>query len=91
MLHQVFVLLFAISYGSTVAQFTSCIQGQNCHLPDCFCPTFKHPDFPDVKDIPQMVYFGFDDALHVQVGSSGHDLFCFLLQCGGVLRMLYLR
>ena len=68
MLPPLFVALFAISLGSTVAQLPKCTQGQDCHLPDCFCPTFKHPHFADVRDIPQMVYFGFDDALHVQVG-----------------------
>ena len=61
------VALFAISLGSAVALPSQCVQGQNCHLPNCFCPTFKHPLFPDAKEIPQMVYFGFDDALASQV------------------------
>ncbi|PVD19322.1 hypothetical protein C0Q70_19809 [Pomacea canaliculata] len=46
---------------------TACTQGSDCLLPDCFCSTFDHPDFTDVKDIPQMVYFGFDDALTTEV------------------------
>ncbi|KAK7116577.1 uncharacterized protein [Littorina saxatilis] len=75
MLPQVFVAVFALSCGSVVAQSPRCVQGQNCHLPDCFCPTIQHPNFPDVKDIPQMVYFGFDDALHGQVDQFYKQLF----------------
>ncbi|XP_076444052.1 uncharacterized protein LOC143282330 [Babylonia areolata] len=70
------LVVFALICGSSVAQAsTKCIQGENCHLPDCFCPTFRHPLFGDIKDIPQMVYFGFDDALHSQVDRFYRQLF----------------
>lgn len=59
----------------------TCIQGTNCQLPNCFCPTFKHPNFSDPKTIPQMVYFGFDDAVHGQV--RGYACM-FLCVCSGV-------
>lgn len=39
-----------------------CRQEKNCKLPKCFCSTFNHTLLP-VSEIPQMVYFGFDDAL----------------------------
>ncbi|KAK7496044.1 hypothetical protein BaRGS_00012745 [Batillaria attramentaria] len=58
-----------------MAQASQCVQGENCVLPDCFCPTMKHPDFTDVKQIPQMVYFGFDDALNVLVDEKYSKLF----------------
>ncbi|XP_076465963.1 uncharacterized protein LOC143297457 [Babylonia areolata] len=51
-----------------------CQQGVNCHLPDCFCPTLQHPDIY-AKEIPQMVYFGFDDALTGQVDQFYRQLF----------------
>ncbi|XP_060080446.1 chitin deacetylase 7-like [Ylistrum balloti] len=40
----------------------NCRQGVNCHLPDCFCSTLEHP--LNRKEIPQMVFFGFDDAVN---------------------------
>lgn len=56
------VILYTLVFAFAVlgAQST-CQQGVNCHLPECFCNTFKHPI--DRHDIPQMVYFGFDDAV----------------------------
>ncbi|XP_060078838.1 chitin deacetylase 7-like [Ylistrum balloti] len=50
-----------------------CIQNVNCFLPKCFCSTFQH--FLKRSDIPQMVYFGFDDAVHGQVSHHYDYLF----------------
>ena len=49
--------------GLSGSEISKCQQGQNCKLPDCFCATFNHPLINTTKNIPQMVYFGFDDAL----------------------------
>ncbi|KAK7115742.1 chitin deacetylase 7-like [Littorina saxatilis] len=75
MIARVIVALSVLSHGCWAAALPGCVQKQNCHLPDCFCPTFNHPDFQKVKDIPQMVYFGFDDALTVQVDTFYKQLF----------------
>lgn len=58
-----------VSMAHMILPATACTQGSDCLLPDCFCSTFDHPDFTDVKDIPQMVYFAFDDALNVDVSN----------------------
>ena len=42
----------------------------DCHPPDCSCPMFSYP--METREIPQMVYFGFDDAVNV-VMSSYYD------------------
>ncbi|GFS27590.1 chitin deacetylase isoform B [Elysia marginata] len=71
MLWQTFALLmlyFSLTSGTT------CVQGDNCRLPGCFCPTFEHPKLP-VLDIPQIVYFGFDDAVQPQVSGYFDQLF----------------
>lgn len=58
-----------VSMAHMILPATACTQGRDCLLPDCFCSTFDHPDFTNVKDIPQMVYFAFDDALNVDVSN----------------------
>ncbi|XP_069128984.1 chitin deacetylase 7-like [Argopecten irradians] len=50
--------LFSLSLASFLPV---CEQGKNCLLPNCFCSTFYHNLF-DPEDIPQIVYFGFDDG-----------------------------
>ena len=52
-----------------------CQQEKNCILPDCFCATFNHPLINKTKNIPQMVYFGFDDALTPVVAPYYKKLF----------------
>ncbi|XP_033744063.1 uncharacterized protein LOC117329940 [Pecten maximus] len=37
-----------------------CEQEVNCELPECYCSTFEHK--MNRRDIPQIVYFGFDDG-----------------------------
>ena len=44
-----------------------------CQPPDCSCPRFKYP--MPVRDIPQMVYFGFDDAVNVVMSSLYERIF----------------
>ncbi|KAL8572200.1 hypothetical protein ACOMHN_049376 [Nucella lapillus] len=72
---MIVALVLSLICGSTVAQSSRCVQGENCRLPDCFCPTFQHPFYHDIKDIPQMVYFAFDDALQGQVDRFYRQLF----------------
>ncbi|XP_060065139.1 chitin deacetylase 1-like [Ylistrum balloti] len=57
----------------TLAGGQTCKQCFNCHLPSCFCSTFKHP--MNRSDIPQMVYFGFDGALNSFSAKSYDVLF----------------
>lgn len=53
------------------------ISGQSCPAlctpPKCSCPRFSYP--MDRKDIPQMVYFGFDDAVNVVMSNYYEQLF----------------
>ncbi|XP_062611465.1 uncharacterized protein LOC134273290 [Saccostrea cucullata] len=55
------LLIFFILPGIVLCVSSSCKQGGNCVLPGCYCSTFKHE--MDTTKIPQIVYFGFDDAL----------------------------
>ncbi|OWF45313.1 uncharacterized protein LOC110457233 [Mizuhopecten yessoensis] len=61
-----FTLVYSIVCASvltvTLVKAQTCQQCINCHLPDCFCSTFKHP--MNRSEIPQMVYFGFDGVLN---------------------------
>ncbi|XP_069129801.1 chitin deacetylase 7-like [Argopecten irradians] len=50
-----------------------CKQGENCHLPDCFCSTFHH--LLDPEEIPQIVYFAFDDGVKEQAEAHYNRLF----------------
>ncbi|XP_045156417.2 uncharacterized protein LOC123522945 [Mercenaria mercenaria] len=45
----------------------------DCTPPDCSCPRTSYP--MDRRDIPQMVYFGFDDAVNVVMSSLYNRLF----------------
>ncbi|XP_033758617.1 uncharacterized protein LOC117340907 [Pecten maximus] len=57
------VILFYVCFNNcAISAEEQCHQGVNCLLPDCFCSRLEHP--MDRNDIPQMVYFGFDDALN---------------------------
>ncbi|CAC5382560.1 unnamed protein product [Mytilus coruscus] len=55
-----FVILML--YGVSSCLSSECKQEENCKLPNCFCATFNHSHL-SVSEIPQIVYFGFDDAL----------------------------
>ena len=57
------VCLFVILSALTSGVAAKCRQGINCKLPDCFCSTDQHPEITNSSKIPQIVYFGFDDAL----------------------------
>ncbi|GFO14832.1 chitin deacetylase isoform b [Plakobranchus ocellatus] len=70
---QVTLLLTSLVLFSPTSG-ADCIQGDNCRLPNCFCPTFQHPSLP-VLEIPQIVYFGFDDAVQPQVSGYYDQLF----------------
>lgn len=45
----------------------------DCHPPDCSCPRFSYD--METRDIPQMVYFGFDDAVNVVMSSYYDQIF----------------
>lgn len=45
----------------------------DCHPPDCSCPRFSYP--MDQREIPQMVYFGFDDAVNVVMSALYDRIF----------------
>ncbi|KAK6179904.1 hypothetical protein SNE40_012154 [Patella caerulea] len=45
-----------------VWSLASCRQGSNCRLPDCLCFGYSN-QVRDIKKYPQIVYFGFDDAV----------------------------
>ena len=46
---------------------------KDCHPPKCSCARYSYP--MDRKDIPQMVYFAFDDAVNVMVSTLYDRLF----------------
>ncbi|XP_033746868.1 uncharacterized protein LOC117332091 [Pecten maximus] len=56
------ILFYFCFYSSVTSTEEPCRQGVNCLLPDCFCSTLEHQ--MGRNHIPQMVYFGFDDALN---------------------------
>ncbi|XP_060064860.1 chitin deacetylase 1-like [Ylistrum balloti] len=51
----------------------SCEQEVNCRLPECYCSTFEHQ--MKRRDIPQMVYFGFDDGMTADAAKHYRYLF----------------
>ncbi|OWF48393.1 hypothetical protein KP79_PYT14751 [Mizuhopecten yessoensis] len=59
-MHLLSCLLILLPAVVSTSPF-GCQQAVNCHLPSCFCSTFEH--FMNRSDIPQMVYFGLDDAV----------------------------
>ncbi|XP_052788900.1 chitin deacetylase 8-like [Mya arenaria] len=46
---------------------------RDCHPPKCSCPQYNYP--MNREDIPQMVYFGFDDAVNVMVSALYDRIF----------------
>lgn len=70
---QLVAMVLAVTWCCCYAQAESCQQGVNCRLPGCFCPVFQHP--LAARDIPQIVYFGFDDAVQPVVSAWYDQLF----------------
>lgn len=66
---KLLLLLLCCLFAAIFAQ--SC--RENCQPPDCSCPRFSYP--MDRKEIPQMVYFGFDDAVNVVMASLYDRIF----------------
>lgn len=52
---------------------SECKNDINCRLPNCFCPTFDHP--MATSDIPQIVYFAFDDEVTLKYSGYYFNLF----------------
>ncbi|XP_041357419.1 chitin deacetylase 7-like [Gigantopelta aegis] len=52
---------------------SNCHQGANCRLPQCSCTSYSSP-LP-VKDTPQIIFYGFDDALNGQMAQHYRKLF----------------
>ncbi|KAL8602233.1 hypothetical protein ACOMHN_022746 [Nucella lapillus] len=71
---SLFCLLALMSAYGRAMPSKQCEQGVSCQMPDCFCPTLDHPSLVP-QDIPQMVYFGFDDALTGEVDKFYQQLF----------------
>ncbi|XP_069128991.1 chitin deacetylase 8-like [Argopecten irradians] len=70
---RIYLFLIVLVCQCVAIPLTKCQQGVNCFLPRCFCPTFDHP--MNLSDIPQMVYFGFDDAVNSQMANHYDFLF----------------
>lgn len=69
-LYSAFVLTIAVNINAAA----ECKLGNNCNLPDCFCKTESFPSMK-TKNIPQFVYFGFDDAVTITVSRMYDYLF----------------
>ena len=52
---------------------TNCRQEVNCRLPYCSCASYSSP-LP-IKDTPQIIFYGFDDALNIQMAKHYRKLF----------------
>ncbi|XP_033744127.1 uncharacterized protein LOC117330014 [Pecten maximus] len=74
MMFRLLVLASVIIFSTCdVTSQNNCQQDVNCFLPNCFCSTFNHP--MNLSEIPQMVYFGFDDAVNEQMADHYDYLF----------------
>ena len=62
-----FMLLMTFTLGETGRCRPDCVP------PDCSCPRFSYP--METREIPQMVYFGFDDAVNIVMASLYDQLF----------------
>ncbi|WAR00417.1 CDA8-like protein [Mya arenaria] len=62
--------------GSSIPQRrNSCMQGVNCHAPDCVCKTETTPHGLKASDIPQMIYITLDGSLNFHSYSQMRALF----------------
>nr|AFO53263.1 chitin deacetylase isoform B [Sinohyriopsis cumingii] len=70
------ITIFLIQHvTSSPKQCTECLKDHTCNPPDCFCCRDKFV-FPfKSSEIPQMVYFTFDDAVTEQVSVFYRELF----------------
>ncbi|OWF43786.1 uncharacterized protein LOC110459274 [Mizuhopecten yessoensis] len=71
-IHVIFGSVFIACLSASTSQ-DACQQDVNCFLPQCFCSKFNHP--MNRSEIPQMVYFAFDDVVHVDVSKHYDYLF----------------
>lgn len=69
----IFVLLGIIAMALLVCRSDAQTCRASCTPPDCSCPRMSYP--MDRRDIPQMVYFGFDDAVNVIMASLYSRIF----------------
>ncbi|XP_022333733.2 uncharacterized protein LOC111130788 [Crassostrea virginica] len=54
---------------------SSCKQGVNCKMPECFCKTTKYPTDMSLADMPQIVYITVDGPLNFLTYSKMKTLF----------------
>ena len=66
------VLIYSILILPTIN--TQCQQQSNCFMPKCYCSNQLFPQM-NIKDIPQMVYFAFDDAVTPVVAKHYNRIF----------------
>ncbi|XP_036367018.1 chitin deacetylase 1-like [Octopus sinensis] len=64
-------LLFLLLVSTVNA---GCQQEENCLSPNCYCSSKWFPKM-NVTDIPQMVYFGFDDAVNSLINEYYDEIF----------------
>ncbi|XP_041375972.1 uncharacterized protein LOC121388620 [Gigantopelta aegis] len=66
-------LLLLTAMVITTVKCSYCHQDVNCFLPHCSCGTYSSP-LP-VRDTPQIIFYGFDDALNGQMAQHYRKLF----------------
>ncbi|KAJ8299866.1 hypothetical protein KUTeg_022613 [Tegillarca granosa] len=71
----VFLLSLGLASGAAPSTCQVCLDRQTCMPPDCFCCRDEMQLPMTVNDIPQIVFFTFDDALTDQVAGFYDQLF----------------
>ena len=67
--------IFSVVYGEPPSVCTRCLQGTSCKPPDCFCCREDLQLPIPLENIPQIVFFTFDDAVTDQVAGFYKKLF----------------
>ncbi|ESP05404.1 hypothetical protein LOTGIDRAFT_181237, partial [Lottia gigantea] len=70
---KLFIPVLCLVGVAQVFSLQTCQQDVNCKLPDCLCSSFSHRG--NSKNYPQIVYFGFDDALTQTMANHYRFLF----------------
>ena len=65
-------------WGATIeagGDTSSCVQGKNCILPNCFCQGEKIPNNLPASDTPQMIFITMDGSVNPAVYRRYRDIF----------------